>query len=70
MDGFDIFSGCLEKEPMWLEAARDLNEASQRMKARARTKPGPYFVFCCQTHEIVESIDTSDSTGDHATQTA
>jgi hypothetical protein len=70
MDGFDIFSGHLDQEPMWLETAQNLDEASQRMKIRAGTKPGPYFIFCCETHKIVESIDTSDSTTDHAPHAA
>jgi predicted RNase H-like HicB family nuclease len=66
MEVFDVFSGRLEQEPMWLETAKSLTEASERMKQRARNKPGPYFVFCCETRQIVESIDTSDSAADRA----
>jgi len=61
MNVFDIFSGSFDCEPIWLETANSLIEASEHMKARARTKPGRYFVYCCQTAEVVESIDTSDS---------
>lgn len=70
MEGFDIFSGRLEQEPMWLETAHSLNDASQRMKERARIKPGPYFVFCCQSNEVMESIDTSEAASDPAPHAA
>jgi hypothetical protein len=70
MHAFDIFSGHLEKEPMWLETACSLSEASERMKERARNKPGPYFVFCCETNQIMESIDTSGSATDRAPHAA
>jgi hypothetical protein len=60
MEGFDVFSGRIEREPMWLETARSVDEAIERMKDRARTKPGPYFVYCCESSKVVESIDTSE----------
>lgn len=66
MEGFDIFSGRVEQEPMWLETAHSLNEALERMKHRALSKPGPYFVFCCKTQQIIESIDTSSDARDPA----
>jgi hypothetical protein len=56
---FDIFSGRLEKEPMWLETAHSLNEAIERMNQRAQQKPGPYFVYCCQTQQVLDAVDTS-----------
>jgi hypothetical protein len=41
MDGFDIFSGHLDQEPMWLETAQNLDEASQRMKDTGGYQAGP-----------------------------
>jgi hypothetical protein len=63
VQGFDIFSGQLEQNPMWIEFAHSLDEARDRMKERARSSPGPYFVYCCETRKVVESIDTSEVSG-------
>jgi len=56
---YDIFSGSPVEQPLWLESVSGLEAALQRMIERARQVPGPYFVFCVHTKEVLQSIDTS-----------
>jgi hypothetical protein len=42
---YDIFSGAVDDDPLWLEAVKDLNAATVRMEERAREIPGRYFIF-------------------------
>jgi hypothetical protein len=58
---YDIFSGKVDEDAIWLEAVEGLGAANERMKDHAHRIPGPYFVFCQQTHEALGSIDTSIS---------
>jgi hypothetical protein len=58
---FEIFSGSPEKEPLWLESVTGLEAASERMNDRAQHHPGPYFVFCVHTKQVLASTDTSPS---------
>lgn len=58
---YEIFSGTLENEPLWLESVPGFAPASQRMNELAQMAPGPYFVFCVHTKEMLASIDTSVS---------
>jgi hypothetical protein len=55
----DIFSGFFDKDAIWLETVEGLAAASERMKEFAARRPGPYFVFDCQNHNILDSIDTT-----------
>jgi hypothetical protein len=56
---YDIFSGALDKNALWLEAVDGLGPAFERMKQIAANSPGTYFVFCSSTHKVLASIDTS-----------
>jgi hypothetical protein len=56
---FDIFSGRRDGNEIWLGAVEGLGATIARMKEYAKELPGPYFVFCASTHEILASIDTS-----------
>jgi hypothetical protein len=56
---YDIFSGYIDRNAIWLESVEGLGDASDRMLELATGKPGPYFVFCLTTHKILASVDTS-----------
>ena len=60
---YEIFSGSLHDEPMWLETVEGIAAATNRMKERARTVPGRYFVYSIEDSAVLVSIDTSDFTG-------
>jgi hypothetical protein len=55
---YDIFSGRID-DAIWIEAAEHLVNANDRMAKIAEEKPGPYFVFCLESHAVCSSIDTS-----------
>ena len=42
---FDIFSGHLGEDALWLEAVEGLSNARERMQKIAEQTPGAYFVF-------------------------
>lgn len=67
---YDIFFGDLDHQPMWVESVSNLDEASTRMKERAQSKPGRYFIYCCHTQKLLDSIDTSSKDGRGDAQTA
>ena len=56
---FDIFSGRVDKNAIWIEAVEGLGNAYELMTKLAAQTPGPYFVFCTRTHTVRGSIDTS-----------
>jgi hypothetical protein len=57
---YDIFRGRFgDGDAIWLEAVEGLGVAYEKMKARAATVPGKYFVFCQTTHAVQDTIDTS-----------
>jgi len=56
---YHIFSGVRDKDALWLESVEGLGAANERMKERAAEKPGPYFIFCTDTHAVLASINTS-----------
>jgi hypothetical protein len=56
---FDIFSGVLDKDAVWVESVRGLANARERMERIAVEKPGPYFVFYTRDHSVLHLIDTS-----------
>jgi hypothetical protein len=56
---YDIFSGRVDRDAMWLETVDGLGAAVERMKEYAKQSPGCYFVFCTNTHSAIASIDTS-----------
>jgi hypothetical protein len=55
---YDIFSGRID-DAIWIEATKGLANAYERMAKIAEEKPGPYFVFCSESHTVCGSIDTS-----------
>jgi len=55
---YEIFSGRADRDAVWLEAVDGLGAAVDRMKEYAKKSPGFYFVFCCDRHAVVASIDT------------
>jgi hypothetical protein len=56
---YDVFSGTGYGDAKWLEAAKGLTAANQRMQELAEQTPGPYFVFSAQSNEILAAIDTT-----------
>jgi hypothetical protein len=56
---YDIFSGCRDQNPLWLESVEGLEQACETMRQRAALSPGPYFVFCVTNQAVLASIDTS-----------
>jgi hypothetical protein len=56
---FDIFSGTVDKDVLWIEAVEGLGSAKRRMDEIAAKKPGAYFVFHAPTQEVVAATDTS-----------
>src|SRR5262250_1158699 len=49
---YKLFSGSLNKNPLWLEAVESFESACERMERRAQELSGPYFVFCHETGMI------------------
>ena len=56
---FDIFSGALDKDAMWIEAVPGLAKARERMEEIARQVPGRYFVFSTHSRTLLATIDTT-----------
>jgi len=56
---FDIFSGAIDKNALWLEAVDGLGAAFGRMKELASATPGAYFIFRTRTRQVLASIDTA-----------
>jgi hypothetical protein len=56
---YDIFSGRFGRDVIWIESIKELAVAVEKMKAYANHSPGPYFVFCVHSNEVIASIDTS-----------
>jgi hypothetical protein len=58
---FDVFSGSVDHNPLWLQSVRGLGSALQRMRERAEHAPGPYFVFDSSTSTVWDLVDTSSN---------
>jgi hypothetical protein len=58
---FDIFSGSMDQEPLWLEVIEGLTNAKRRMHEIATKTPGRYFVFFGFSQTIMAMTDTSGS---------
>jgi hypothetical protein len=56
---YDIFSGHVDRDALWLETVEGLGAAVAKMKEYAEQSPGCYFVFCTHTHSVLASVDTS-----------
>jgi hypothetical protein len=55
---YDIFSGCADKDALWIETVEGLGNAYDLMTKIAAESPGRYFVFCPRSHAIRGSINT------------
>jgi len=56
---FDIFSGSIDKNALWLERAEGRDNENRRMDEIATKSPGKYFVFCDFFHIVIAQTDTS-----------
>lgn len=55
---FDIFSGKIGENPVWMEAVEGLSHARARMNDLAAQIPGRYFVYSLSKRVIVAEIET------------
>jgi hypothetical protein len=56
---FDVFSGSLDKDFLWIESVCGLDQARERMEKLAFRNPGRYFLFSARSELMVAWIDTS-----------
>jgi len=54
---FDIFSGEIHKNAVWLEAVVGLDQARARMEQLAAERPGRYFIYCSQSNSVVAHLE-------------
>jgi hypothetical protein len=71
-NAFDILKKLPDGGIVWLEAAKDLETARERIKLFATYKPGEYVVFCQETQSVIAKPWVTFShrkveTGSHAT---
>lgn len=55
---FDIFSGQIDKNALWIETVEGLSSARERMEQIAAEKPGQYFIFSPLNHAVLAQIET------------
>ena len=55
---FDIFSGRIDKNALWIESVEGLSNARERMEQIATEKPGQYFIFSSMSHSVLAQIET------------
>lgn len=58
---FDIFSGELEKDAIWVEAVEGLATAKERMKQIASETPGRYFIFSLADRLVLDRTETHET---------
>jgi len=56
---YEIFSGRVAKNAVWIETVEGLGNAYESMTKIASETPGTYFIFCSRTRTLCGSIDTS-----------
>jgi hypothetical protein len=56
---FDIFSGRVDKDAVWVETVEGFGNAYELMTKIAAGIPGSYFIVSQKTRSIRGSIDTS-----------
>ena len=56
---FDIFSGSIDKNALWLERAEGRDNPNRRMDEIATKSPAKYFAFCDLSRTVVAQTDTS-----------
>jgi len=52
-NAFDILKKLPDGGIVWIEAAKDLESARERIKLFATYKPGEYVVFCQETQSVI-----------------
>ena len=52
-NAFDILKKLRDGGIVWIEAAKDLESARERIKLFATYKPGEYVVFCQETQSVI-----------------
>lgn len=55
---FDIFSGQIDNNALWIETVDGLSNARERMEQIAAEKPGQYFIFSPLSHAVLAQIET------------
>jgi hypothetical protein len=55
---FDIFSGRMDKNALWIESVEGLSNARERMEQIATERPGQYFIFSSMSHSVLAQIET------------
>jgi hypothetical protein len=55
---FDIFSGQIDSNALWLESVEGLSKARDRMRQIAAEKPGRYFVFSPASNSVLAETET------------
>lgn len=65
MPTYEIFSGRVDKNAVWIETVEGLGNAYELMTKIAAETPGPYFIFCSRTHTLCGSINTSSREDTH-----
>jgi hypothetical protein len=53
LDAFDILRKLPDGGIVWIEAAKDLETARERIELFSTLKPGDYVVFCQETQSII-----------------
>jgi hypothetical protein len=56
---FEIFSGRVDKNAIWIETIEGIGNAYELMTKIAAETPGPYFIFCSRSRTLCGSINTS-----------
>ena len=55
---FEIFSGSLQDDAIWIETVQGLESARERLHELAAESPDRYFVFSFRASKVVASIDS------------
>jgi hypothetical protein len=53
LDAFDILKKLPDGGIVWIESAKDVESARQRIELFSRYKPGEYIIFCQQTQAVL-----------------
>jgi len=61
---FDIFSGTIDRDAIWVAVVEGLEAACAVMREYASEHHGKYFVYCMQTHRVLDSVDTTGREGE------
>lgn len=65
MPTYEILSGRVDINAVWIETVEGLGNAYELMTKIAAETPGPYFIFCSRTRTLCGSINTSTREDTH-----